>query len=247
MCAKVHTLPGEVINNYRSVVERAGFRIRRKSVAPYCAAELIKADGSIKPGSYFLVDMGAHITSISLIGNSTLFRSLAFPKGGDDLTEAIASDFGIPFEEAERLKVTYGYDTRVRSYKRPLAVTRGENGQERKRYQEDLNAVIVRFIDEYEALLINAINQLVEYENARKQDIMSLDIVFTGGASLLKGLDGLFARSLQSHKLHFFSPHVMGARDPRFTNCIGIIVAGGIYKGALEDMRGGVGGLSRGR
>jgi cell division protein FtsA len=247
VCAKIHTLPESIVKSYRNSVENAHFSISRMAVAPYCASQLIATDKSL-PTSYLLIDMGARLTSVSLVGSSSLFASLSFPKGGDDLTEAIASAFSIPFDKAEELKKNYGYDTRKLAYKLPLATSQDEMGKKISFYQEDLNNVIVSYLEGYDSLLLNAINQTLESQrNPSNSEILSkFPLIFTGGASQLFGLPSLLLSGrMDAHQVIFFSPKIVGARNASLTNIMGLLAAQGQLKGSLEENYRGVAGLSR--
>lgn len=248
VCAKIHTLPESIVKSYRSTIEGSRFSVSRMAVAPYCASQLISLDKSL-PTSYLLIDMGAHLTSVSLIGSNSLFSSLSFPKGGDDMTEAIASAFSIPFEEAELLKKSHGYDERKLAYKLPLVTSTDEVGKKISYFQEDLNNVIVSYLETYNSLLHNAINQTLEKQrNPSNSDLLSkFPLIFTGGASQLNGLPKLLEAVTGTHQSIFYIPKIIGARDASLTNVMGLLAAQGQLKGSLEENYRGVAGLSRGR
>lgn len=244
--SKIHTLPESVLRGFRLVSEEAGFRLSRISVAPYAASQLLLCDKSL-PHDYVLVDLGAHLTSVSLIGANSLFSSLSFPKGGDDLSESISNAFGLSFEEAARLKETFGYDERKTSFNRPLSYSVDENGKKELVYQKDLNNALLSFFESYNPLLSNALSQILEKQGDERAKVLfaSLPIIFIGGGSLLYGIDKLLKKPLMSHPATYYVPSVLGGRDPRLANLLGLIVADGQYKGSLEDNYHGVGGLSR--
>jgi cell division protein FtsA len=241
--AKVHTLPDHILYAYRKAAEDAGFRVDRTCVATYCASQLISCLKNL-PASYLYVDMGAHITAVSLVGNSSPFGSLFFLKGGDDLTQDIADAFGIPFEEAEKLKLNCGYDLRETKYQSPLATSVGEDGKSTPYFQKDLNSVIEDFFESYDGFLNNAIQTILNKQPANPA-LLTLPILVSGGASKLNGLEALIASVVGKRPLTRFVPPVLGARDPGATNLLGLIVAEGSYHGTLEDNYHGVSTLSR--
>lgn len=244
--SKIHTLPETVLRLFRVVSEDAGFRLSRVSVAPYAASQLLLCDKSL-PHDYVLVDLGAHLTSVSLIGANSLFASLSFPKGGDDLSEYISSAFSLSFEEANRIKESFGYDTRKTAFNRPLSFSVDEKGHKELVYQKDLNNAIASFFETYNPLLNNALSQVIEHQGEPSASSLfsSLPIIFIGGGSLLFGIKTLLSKPLGNHPSTFYVPSVVGARDPRLINLLGLIVTEGQYKGSLEDNYHGVGGLSR--
>jgi cell division protein FtsA len=241
--AKLQTLPEPILHSYYAVVEQAGFRVYRASLAPYCASQII-ATSKDMPRDYLLVDIGAHLTSVSLIGNKTLITSLSFPKGGDDLTEVISTAFSIPFADAEKLKCENGYNTKDTLYRPILISSIDEQGKKNNYYQTDLNNAISSFVESYEVMLSNAINQTIEKQQS-SSPLYSVPIILVGGGSLLFGLDKLLVHATSGHKLIFYRPTTMGARNPRLCNVLGMIVSQGSFHGSLQDNYHGVGSLSR--
>lgn len=243
--AKMHTLPASLAHDYRSLVEEAGFRIKDLSVAPYCASQLLMSDKSM-PESYLLLDMGARLTTITIVGATAPFSSLFFPKGGDHLTEAIASSMGLAFQDAENLKAGYGFDERATKFEAPIVVVTGKDGKKSRFFQKSLNAVIENYFEDYNAHLSNAIARLLSRQPA-SATLSAMPLVAIGGASQLKGLGKLLAPSLGARKFIAYTPLTVGCRDPRFANVLGLIYAESHYRGSLDEMYRGVSTLSRER
>jgi cell division protein FtsA len=244
--AKIHTLPAKRVYDYKSTVEKAGFRIVRCCVGAYCASQLLLSDKTM-PDSYLYVDMGARLTTVSIIGRGAPIASAQFYSGGDYLTEAIAQNFAIPFQDAQKLKENNGYDQRQTTFQTPLIVSKDEDGKSVSYYQRDLNAIIENFYESYDQLLSNAISTLIAHEPVQsKEALLSLPLILGGGASQLYGLEKLIWTCLGKRKLIRYVPHVLGARDASTNNLLGLIMAEGSYKGTLEDDYHGVSTLSRG-
>lgn len=239
----LHTLPSKILDDYKRTVEEAGFRIRRSSVAPYCAAQLLKSDKNL-PETYLYIDIGAHITTVSFIGNTSPYGSMYFLLGGDDLTQAIAERFGLSFADAELLKTTYGYDERALSYEAPLFTGVTPQGGKVSYYQKDLNAVLSTFFAHYKEVLANCLAK--SYTRSKDQNVIaSLPFIISGGGSKLHGLGKLLESATSGHSVLFYTPKVMGARDPRYANLLGQISAEGHYRGTLEENLHGVSTLTR--
>jgi len=239
--AKVHSLPHRIAYEYRSALNQANFRIKKSCVATYCYSELFRSYKDM-PQSYVLIDIGSHITTVSLIGASAPYSSLYFPKGGDDLTQDIADGFVVSFEDAKKLKESFGYDERKISFDPLIASGADSSGTKTDYYQKDLNQLILDFYEDYQSLLMNAINQLLGAYGSRFD---TLPIVLTGGASKLNGLVQLLQKSCPKREIHYVVPRSIGARDPRYASLLGLILASGRYKGSLEDNYHGVITVSR--
>ena len=97
--AKIYTLPSRTINDYKRVMDGAHIKIHKMCVSSYAAAELAKNYDDF-PESYILVDIGADVSNVSLVGNKSVFETISFMSGSTDLINNIGSKFGLSFEEA---------------------------------------------------------------------------------------------------------------------------------------------------
>ena len=238
--AKIHALPETVASTYNRLISQAGFRVKKASVSTYCIAELFKTYNDL-PKSYILVDMGARLTAVALIGEGSPYSSASFYSGGDDLTEDIATAFDCTFAAAEKLKCEYGYREKLRDYEPPLPVEL-DHMPTTIYYQKELNEVIKNHFESYGAVLGNAIASLLgKYGNR----FDSLPIVFTGGASRLKGIEKFLASAFPKREIYFPFPRSIGARDPSYSALLGLLLTSGKYVGSLEDNYHGMGAVSR--
>ena len=241
VAAKIHCLPESVYAPISRAVYDAGLRVYRLSVSPFCQAEYYKTYPDL-PKSYLLVDMGYHLTSVSLIGEGTPYGSVSFYSGGSDLTKHIAEAFDVVPDMAERLKVEYGYDTRPCSYEAPLCKTVDGSGKEQTYGQKQLNAVIEEFFEDFGRQLSNAIGTLLKDYNGLHE---SLPMLFTGGASLLFGLDEILARYFPRRERFYPEIKTIGARERGFAGCLGMILVASHYSGSMVDDYKGVAPLNR--
>lgn len=236
MDAKIHTLPPQIHHAYKKAVEDSGVRLSRACVSVYCAASLIALDKEM-PSNYFLIDCGASLTTVTLIGKGSPYSSFTIKKGGNDLTKAIAERFSIGFEEAEEAKVRFGYSERETKFDKPLMGN--------KVRQKELNEVISEFYKGFLPLLDNAIKTIIQRQKDASKQFDSLPLVLSGGGSSLHGLTAVFKPYFPERGLHIYKPKAFGARDPVYTNLLGLIVAQGQYRGTLEENYKGVSALSR--
>ena len=240
--AKVFGLPTTIVHGYKSSLERAGFRVKQCAVAAYSYAELHKTYKDL-PDSYVLVDIGGDITTVSLIGRGSPYRAFNFARGGNSLTEKIASSLHLGLNEAETLKCRFGYDDRRISYNPPIAVSKNEKGGDTSYFQQDLNQAIVEWCDDYLPHLNVAIDNALKNMGIGKD---SLPILFTGGTSRLNGLLKILKNHYQGRKLLSITPRSVGAREPKWSPLLGLIRACSHYRGSLEDGTHGVISVSRG-
>lgn len=232
--AKIHCLPTRIVSEYKRALEAAHIRVRRLCVSSYALAELGKHIESI-PNSYILVDMGSELTNISLIGNNAPFETITFPSGGSDLINRVVENFRISPEDALDILKKYGLDERPLSYK-PIIASGNVDGIMRNFDPEVLNVIIKTFfMEDYFAQFD------VVYQNLMKgypEAVRNLPIVFTGGFSNLVGFESLAkAKFSKNQSIHHLEPETFGARDARFSACIGAMYSACKYKGSLSDSR----------
>lgn len=243
--ARFLTLPSKYHNEYRRVVESAGFRINRTMVSTYCACEMIKSEKTLGlPDSYFFVDYGAGMTMVGLVGHNVNFHSIFFQEGGETMAENVAAKCGINVEIAHRLLDKYGYDTREHSFQRPIYVENENGTNPIKVFQKDLNQAILESVSKLCSLIQSAINSLADKQR-NKEFILPFPLVFSGGASQLHGLKEALEKCMGDKEIHFYVPTVAGGRDPGMTNILGCLVAQSEYHGSLQESGRAMTTLSR--
>ena len=235
--AKIHTLPADVPATFERLFLEATIYIRKKCVSTYCLS-LLHASYDDLPKSYVMVDIGAKVTTVSLVGRTSPYVSSSFFMGGDDLTDAIAEAFGVSFEEAEKLKRDYGYDLRPSSYQPPIA----GQAEGQAFTKKELNSIIESHFESFGSMLTNAIASML---SKYKGHLDNLPLIFTGGGSALVGIRDLLAPLFPNRELFFARPRSIGARDYGQGALLGLIIGANKYTGALEDNYRGMGSVSR--
>ena len=74
---KIHSLPDSIAHVYAASLTSLDLQIERMAVSSLCSSSLIAIEES-SPSSYILVDIGAHCSTASLIGDKGLFSSDSF-------------------------------------------------------------------------------------------------------------------------------------------------------------------------
>lgn len=242
MKAKIHTLPEALINSYKKTCEEAKYRVRQSSISPHCASMLINSNPK-NPESYFLIDIGASLTTVSLIGKKSLYGSLVFYRGGEDITKAISEKFSISFDEAEALKIKYGFDETNRAYETPINIS----GKTYSFSKKELTECIKEASLSLGIMIANAINSLSAKQGSASS-FNQLPLIFVGGGSKLFNLEKILKESLgQQKEMIFYVPKVLGARDPSLINVLGMILDASNKNEHLSDSYHGVSTLSRGK
>ena len=188
--------------------------------------------------------MGAQVSNISLVGNHSLYASMSFTLGGEDLVEFVAQEMQISNDEAREIVELYGINERQLTYK-PIIAKAIINGVQVKYGPDDLNRIIIDFFSEsYFKQLDVVIEQIIA--DYSKDNLASLPIVFTGGFSSLHGFDKLAKEKFNSNQsLHYLEPDALGVRSPSFSALVGALLASSKYKGTLSDQRARVATVDR--
>ncbi len=239
--AKVHTLPKRIAGEYKATLTAGGLSIKRSVVAPFAACELLASYPDM-PADYLLVDIGSNMTTVSLVGEKELYASRFFEWGGDRITEKIIESFNINEADAEKYKITYGIDRSEMSFKAPICFTDDGQGHEIKHYADELNNIIKGELDVFLKQLDIALDGLLKgYQSSARQ----LPMILIGGGSRLNGLIEYIEPKVQSESVTAVTPRTLGARNPTFTNCLGMILANSKYPNVYDETHPRVGPLSR--
>ncbi len=241
--SKVYTLPERIVSQYKQAIEQAGIRAKRLFVAPYGIIELAKQSNEF-PKDYFLVDMGAEVSTISLVGNQSLFGSSSFTLGGDDLINFVAQEMQISIDSARELVELYGINERELSFK-PTIASSIINDVQVNYGPNDLNRIIADFFTNYYFKQFDVVMSQIVNEYAR-DNISTLPIVFTGGFSSLHGFDKIAKEKfVNNQSIHYLQPDAIGARSPSLSALVGALLASSKYKGSLSDQRARVAQVER--
>lgn len=239
--AKIFTLPTAIYETYLKGPQTLGLQVRKTIVSSRCSSKLISSQTNY-PDTYFYVDLGGQITTITTINKGSPIGSLPVYMGGDNLTRHIAETFNIPLDAAEKIKSRYGYDTREGDYKAPILRGVREDGTAVEIQHSELNQVISSFFVSYVGYIENAIETLtnnhlkaLKLGEDKREAFDKLPLIISGGTSSLEGLDMLLEKLYQKRRVIKFVPETLGARDPEATNILGCIVLGGEYLGNNQN------------
>lgn len=239
---RIYALPTGIAEDYQKTLESLGMRVNHRTVSSHAYACLFRQDKNL-PESYLLIDMGGDETSVSLIGRGAPYVCHSFSLGGYGLTRTIADRFSIPFDDAERIKITYGYDDNLISYKPALIKVDNGNGTYTKVSQNDLNEAILSDMGNYIKYLDAAMNEICAKNF--KGSFTSLPLLFTGGASQLYGLERILKGKYPENAIYLGSGNAIGAREATFACCLGDLIAEKESKLTNDESNESVASLSR--
>lgn len=196
---------GAPVRNIDLCVRAAHLDVRAVVAAPIaCGLACLSAEE--RELGVALVELGAAVTNISLYAGGMLVGLHSIPYGAADMTDAIASAFGIRRHEAERLKCFYGSaiaspaDHReMIPIKRSVVGVVGANGDDGgsddRIARAELVSVIVQQLDYLLSEVSSGLKQLGFTGPRGKM------VVLTGGGAELKGIadyaQGVFGQTVR--------------------------------------------------
>lgn len=96
-------LPEEVVDGLYTAVEDAGLHVASLTLEPIAAINVAIPE-KFRLLNIALIDVGAGTSDISIVKEGSIIAFGMIPLAGDEVTEAIAKNYLIDFETAERLK-----------------------------------------------------------------------------------------------------------------------------------------------
>jgi cell division protein FtsA len=174
-----------------------------------------------------LVEFGAAITNVSVFIGGMLVGLETIQKGASDITDDIASTFGIRRAQAERLKCFHGSAlTSPRDHQEILDIGPDENGTEAGTHAQritkaQLNSVVCQRVDSIVADIGRALKELGFAGPSSHQ------IVLTGGGAELKGvaehMQGALGRTVRIGRPSGLSGIPEAHSGPAFSTLVGLI------------------------
>lgn len=138
--------------------------------------------GMVPPeGAYAIVDLGHEKTTIAICQGKRLAYVRSVAIAGKTITEAIAKELELPFEEAEKIKIEMGH----------LPASEGE-------LIDDLSKQVVKSIRSVlDALVLHLRQTIFSYRDT--EDIPVEGIYLSGGTSRLPGIDRALSDALKQN------------------------------------------------
>ena len=210
--ASIFALDQELVSGYVTAVQNAGLFIRQLVVAPYAASLYMSNEDTI-PSSYYLLNIGSEITTLTQVSqNDVIYQNACFKFGSEHLTHRLQDKFDLSYKEATMLKEKYGLD-RSPSYR--------------------VNVLGQLQLDDISDCLSNALEPLVtsiskQVSQWSSNDHRYLPIVITGGGSKLYGLKSYLEKKLGLQVIDY-TPYSFGARNKAYQVCLGLITYAGTH------------------
>ncbi len=228
--AKLHALPIIIVDSYTRIITQLGIKISRVVASVYAGAELVKNLVKL-PKNYILVDLGANIVNAALIGENQVYTSTFERFGGNEITKNLSESLGITFEAAQHLKERYGVDLRKTTYSTNILSEKIGN-KKVEITNKDFNEKIYGIASKYVLEINKVIKEIQNDDNYYE----SLPLIFVGGGSKLYGLMDLVKDLIKPQSAYIVNPFAVGARDGRFSNCVGALIIEGNAPVLRDDL-----------
>jgi len=106
--AMLMAIKREMAESIVETVETAGLSPRLIDVAPVALYNTVRYNYGELEGCTMILDMGARTTSLVFVDGGRIFvRSI--PRAGNVITQELMKEFGLPFREAEELKLAHAF------------------------------------------------------------------------------------------------------------------------------------------
>lgn len=217
------TVQEHAIQNLNRCVKRCDVELAGVASSAYVSAHAALVEDEQELGAA-CIDMGGGATGVSVFFKKHLIFADSVRMGGDYVTSDISMGLQIPTAAAERMKTLYGGAMATGMDDREMIETDGSSGDwEHDRRQVSRSELIGIIRPRMEEILEDVRDRL---DAAGFDNLPGKQIVLTGGASQIPGLDGLAARILGQHVRLGRPVRVQGlpqaATGPAFSGVVGL-------------------------
>lgn len=187
------SVDGDVVQNLIHCIKRCDLEIAGLASSAYVSGVSSLVEDEQELGAA-CVDMGGGTTGISIFMKKHMIYADSVRMGGDHVTSDIAKGLQVPVSVAERIKTKHGGVQATGMDDRDMIAIGGDSGDwEKDRRAISRTELIGIMRPRVEEILEEARSRL---DAAGFDSLPSQQIVLTGGASQVPGLDGLAARIL---------------------------------------------------
>ncbi|MCW2362687.1 MULTISPECIES: cell division protein FtsA [Sphingobium] len=215
---------GAPLRNLETSVRGAYLDVQSIIAAPVATAAACLSDEERDLG-VALVELGAGVTNVSLHIGGMLVGFKSIPIGAADVTDDIASAFGIRRSQAERMKCFYGSAMQSRRDFREIieiapAASSAEQTEARRVTRAELVGVICERLNRLMAEVNKALGEMGFHSPVGRQ------VVLTGGGAELKGMAD-YAQTALGRAVRIGRPKLLDAmpeahRGPAFATLAGL-------------------------
>ncbi len=221
--AEVHivTAAAAAAQNIVNCISQAGYDVADIVLEPYASSLAVLEDDERALG-VGIVDIGGGTTDIAVFFDGSIRFTSVIGLGGEHVTADISHGLHTSKEQAEEIKKKYGVAFQGLLEEDELIQVPGVGGRKpREISRAVLSGIIQPRMSEMLALAMR------EMEKSNIVDYLGAGIVFTGGASMLEGLEELAEREL-GMPIKIGKPHISGGLvesvdSPMYATGVGLL------------------------
>jgi type IV pilus assembly protein PilM len=191
-------IKSDIIEELTEGVESSGLRTDIVDVAPMALYNSVRYNYGELDGCTMVVDLGARTTNLLFLEQHRVF-SRSIPIAGNAITQSIASEFNVPFLEAEHLKKTHGFVALGGAYEEPENETQARVSKIIRNVMTRLHAEIARSINFYKG---------------QQGGAPPSRVLLSGGTSIIPYTDRFFKEKIQTD-IEYFNPFRNVEIDPQ--------------------------------
>lgn len=232
--ANVFSLPNKLVENFKTVCEKAEIKVKKEVIGPVAVVNYLRA---LEPKykTYVLADFGEKTTTLTFVGNNIIYATNFFSFGIDDLVDRLSEELYVTKEKATEIKDIYGIDSRKTIYNPPIVKSIDTVGETKiftgEHVQKITNDFVKRWIEVFRGSLRNLIMNCTKDIDI----IKDIPILMIGEGAKLNGLKDVMLNSFTESQVEILNFNTIGCRDPEYVTCLSAIYSTLVYKGALDD------------
>jgi type IV pilus assembly protein PilM len=171
----VAAVPRDIIDSHMIASKKCGFRIKTINIYSECLGRFMESFTPYPDENVLIVDVGAHLTRLTIFKNNKYFATFNSDLGGEEATRQLAREHHLDLKEAETKKINMG-----------LAMTK-EFFDKKSLSGFDFNQSIL--ITDYCDSLGAEISRVINFFRTRKISGIIHRVVLIGGGSQIKEMD----------------------------------------------------------
>lgn len=215
---------GAPLRNLETAVRNAYLNVDAIVAAPVATAAACLSDEERDLG-VALVELGHGVTNVSLHIGGMLVALRSIPIGSSDITDDLASAFGIRRSQAERMKNFYGSAMQSRrDFREVIEIAPGAGATDQAELRRVTRAELVGVICQRLSALMSEVGKALDEMGFHSP--VGRQVVLTGGGADLKGIAD-YAQTALGRAVRVGKPRVLDAlpeahRGPAFTTLTGL-------------------------
>ena len=218
-------IKSDIIEELTEGVESAGLQTEIVDVAPMALSNAVRYNEGETEGCTLIVDMGARTTSLLFLEQNRIF-SRSIPIAGNAITQSIATEFNVPFLDAEQMKRAKGFVALGGAYEEPADEQQARISKIIRNVMTKLHAEIARSINFYKGqqggkaptrLLLSGGTAIIPYTDRFFQEKLQIPVELFNPFRNVE-IDERVPREDLAKCAHFFG-EVVGLGLRRITHC----------------------------